>query len=310
MQQHLFSFLSANGKTPLHVMGFVPEEGIRGIVQIAHGMKEYMGRYKGFMQALCKAGYAVYGHDHLGHGLSADPKDLGFFDEEKGLQYLVEDMHALTRLLKEKHPGLPLVLMGHSMGSMLAECYVSSYGEELAGLILMGSLGPMKFGRISLMIANREVKKQGPRGYSDLLEKAAFGSYNKAIKDPASPNSWLSVNEKNVERYDKDPLCTYRFTASAFRDLVKMNLHHTDKGWPDTLPMDLPVLFISGEDDPCGDYGKGVVTMFTRLQARGMKKVTLALYPGLRHEILHESAGKKVTADIRNWLKNSLPKGE
>lgn len=277
----------------------------KGVIQIVHGMCEYMGRYDAFAGYLAERGWVICGEDHLGHGRTAAQTERGHFsDDGLGAEYLLADVHNLTRKMKERYAGVPYFLFGHSMGSLIARRYVTRFGGELSGFLCCGTLGPMSLPGAVRRIAAREIEKKGRRAPAELLTRLAFGSYNKKIPGAVSPNAWLTRVEEVQQSYDADPLCTFRFTNGAFADLIGMLAEVSRKDWAARVPKNLPIWLLSGEEDPCGDYGKGVKKVASRLRRAGVTEVTLTLYPGARHEILNEIDREKTYRDIEAWCAN------
>ncbi len=302
------NFNSTNGKDHL-VYGYIlPQDGpVRGIVQISHGMAEHFGRYTDFARYLAGEGIAVYGHDHLGHGLSADTdRDLGYFGET-GPDVLAEDLHEMTRIIKSAHPGVPLFLFGHSMGSLVARAYIARYGQQIDGVVLSGSPYKNPAASLGIFLAQTLAKLKGKRHRSPMLERLAFGSYNKRIKNVISPHDWLSRDRDMVARYDQDPLCGFNFTLWGYRDLFTLLRQVSAKSWTEGIRTDLPVLLLSGDGDPVGGYGKVLPFLEHALLDHGLTDVTVQCYPGGRHEMLNETNRAQVYADILHWLKERLP---
>lgn len=283
-----------------------PSEGEpRGIVQLVHGMAEYMERYDGFARFLSQNGFVVYGNDHIGHGKSAEKGTLGFMGEEQGWRYMLGDIRNVGKMADEENPGLPRIMLGHSMGTMLARIYIAKHGRELAGCVLTGLVQKQKMQSISEFMCNREIKKLGPKGVSDFMVKMAFGKYNARIPDAKSPNSWLSTDDAVVEAYDKDPLCGFPFTVSGFRDMLSMSRIIFARDYYEKIPKDLPIMIAVGTEDPCGGYGKGA-----REEARKMKDagadVIYKEYSEMRHEILNEKKKAAVYDDILAFMNTTL----
>jgi len=302
-------FNSANGRDRVHGWVYAPSDlEPVALVQLSHGMCEYIGRYRWFMEALCSMGFVVFGNDHIGHGESSSPEDYGFFAEKQGYRCLVSDLHRMSTIVRERYPGLPLVLFGHSMGSFVARLYAARYGQELSGLILCGTGGPNPLTSAGIALASLVAKTQGPRTRSQKINDMAFGSYNRRFQPQRSNYDWLTRDESIVRAYEADPRCTFCFTASAFRDLFTLSQEANSRQWFRSLPKDLPVLLISGDMDPVGDYGKGVQTVLDRLLQAGMEDVSMTLYPQARHELLNELNREEVLSDLRQWLSQKLAK--
>ncbi|MEH7385605.1 lysophospholipase [Bacillus sp. JJ1521] len=276
----------------------------KGIVQIAHGMAEHIERYDLFAKALIKEGFIVYGNDHRGHGKTGtNSKLMGFFAEENGFEQVVKDMLQLTDIINKDHPNIPFFLFGHSMGSFLSRRYIQTHGDQLAGVILSGTGGDPGFiGKVGIGIAKFEMKRNGKKTKSPLMNKLTFGSYNKGFSPNRTEFDWLSRDDKEVDKYIHDPLCGGVFTAGFFYDLVggvaKVNLHSSNEN----IPKGLPMYFMAGDKDPVGNYSKGVLQAADMYKKTGIKDVTVQLYENSRHEILNELNKEEVFKDIINWL--------
>ena len=298
------TFLSSDGVTAVSCYFYEPlEQEPAGIVQISHGMCEYLERYEDFADYLCGQGFAVCGNDHLGHGrTAAREEDLGFFGESGGADFLVKDLEKMTVLAKQRHPGLPYFLFGHSMGSFIARMYLTQYAQELTGAVLCGTTGGNPMAGMGAFLAGRTASAKGPRHRSAALTKMAFGSYNKRFDSPKSANAWISRDAGVVGKYDQDPLCTFTFTAAAYHELFMLVRRVSAPEWAPAVPRDLPVLLIAGEDDPVGDYGAGVRRVAERLIEAELRDVSCRLYPGCRHEVLNELNRSEVYRDVCRWL--------
>ena len=302
-----FRFLSSDGKTQLHACLWIPDEKIkfRGVLQIAHGVAEHIGRYDDFARYLNQQGIVVAGHDHLGHGQSLPEGGIPvYFGEENGWTHAVDDIHGLHEILAKRFKRLPHLIMGHSMGSFLTRTYLIRYPGEKKVAIIMGTgwqPGYMLTG--GSLIAKRFYYKNGGSSTSDFVTALAFGGYNRAFAPNRTGCDWLSADPENVDRYIADPLCGADATVGLFRDMlggIRFNQKPANLKKMDTS---MPVLFIAGEDDPVGAMGKGVKRSCAAFQKAGMQDVTLKLYPGLRHEILNEKPMQQtVYADIHDWL--------
>ena len=296
---------SASGEIVTYYM-YVPEtESVRGIVQIVHGMSEYVERYEPFIEYLLDARYIVCGEDHLGHGKSVKSEDdLGYIPGKDGWTNIVKDMHTLTVRMKQLHPGLPYFMIGHSMGSFLARIYMTKYGKELDGVIISGTAAgdAGMYTLVGLGLVKLVEVFKGRHYISPMLAKVMFGGYNEKIHDDSSPFAWLSVNKANVEKYEADPLCGFPFTTSGTENLIRMLRYIGTESWPKQVPADMPILIISGDQDPVGDMGKGPKIVADKLKAAGVQDAELKLYEGDRHEILNENDKAIVWDDCLTWL--------
>ncbi len=298
-----FSFLSSNGKTELAAY-MTETEQPRAMVQISHGMCEYFLRYEGFAEHLAKEGFLVFGHDHLGHGNSAPTKeDLGFTAEKGGADCLVADVFALSQSMKAKHPNLPLILFGHSMGSFIARRVLSLHGEHYTAAVICGTGGPETPAGAGKALASLMMALRGERYRSKMLKSIAFSGYLKKFEKGCDPSAWLTRDEQIVAAYNADPFCTYTFTLRAYHDLFTLVQAVSRKDWAPSIPKELPLLVVSGEEDPVGGWGKGVRAVHKRLETAGVKDLTLCLYPKMRHEILNEIDHEQVWSDLTEWMK-------
>ncbi len=286
-----------------------PVDNPVGVVQIAHGMAEYVDRYDHFARALNEEGYAVYGNDHRGHGRTAGNEDnTGYFADEDGWHRVVQDMYEVSTMIRNDHPGLPLFLFGHSMGSFLSRNYIALHGQDLQGVVLSGTGGdPGLVGKIGAWIAKREKRKKGARARSPRLDKLSFGAFNKAFEPTRTDFDWLSRDPEQVDRYVQDPYCGFVCTAGFFVDLMEgLTLIHR-KDTIQAIPQELPILFASGSMDPVGQQTKKVRQVAQSYRDAGVRDVQEKYYEGGRHEILNEINRDQVAADIIQWMKNHMP---
>lgn len=300
-----FTFVSGDGtETFVHRWLPVRDGRIRGAVQIAHGMAEHAGRYAQCAGALADAGYAVYANDHRGHGRTAGAaENLGHFADRNGWEMVVEDMRRLGCTIAAEHPGLPVFLFGHSMGSFLARSYIVRHGKGVRGVILSGTGGdPGLPGRLGIMLARWEIRIRGVRAKSPLLTKLTFGRFNAPFRPNRTPYDWLSGDEAAVDRYLADPLCGSICSATFFRDLLGGIRALSKAEATRTVPADLPVLLFSGERDPVGKGGRGVGKVYRTYRNAGVRDVTLKVYQGGRHEMLNEINREEVYRDLIGWL--------
>ena len=302
------SFLSADGKTSVAAyFWYAPDVAPRAILQLSHGMCEYIERYDAWARRFAEAGYVFCGNDHLGHGNTArGAKDLGYMAKRGGADLLVEDVHQMTLLAKEKFPDLPVVLYGHSMGSFVARRYLTRYGEELAAALVSGTAGPGQPTGLGKKMAHAVGAVRGDHYRSRFLTAMAFGSYNKKFGKEKSLFSWLTRDEAVRGKYGEDPFCTFVFTTAGYDTLFSLLGTVSDKKWAQSVPKELPVLLFSGDMDPVGNYGKGVKKVYERLIAAGCN-ARLKLYEGGRHEMHNEINRDEVFADLIAYLEEILP---
>lgn len=283
-----------------------PEGEIKGVVQISHGMAEHKERYYDFMKYLAMQGYVTVINDHRGHGGSVKNKeDLGYF-YDKTSNYIVEDLYQITTFIKEKYPDKKIILFGHSMGSMVVRKYIKKYDKQINSLIVCGSPSKNPFIGLALIVVNILKIFKGEFYRSPLIQKLAFGSYNKKIKNPISENAWICANEETVKKYDKDDLCGFIFTLNGFKNLFSLMKDIYDKkGWK-IANKELPIFFIAGQEDPVILGIKQWLKAQEFLKSRGYKNVSGKLYKNMRHEILNEKNNKQVFEDIKQWIDKKI----
>ena len=303
MKKNEFRFPSSSGTVDIRSMEYVPEGKIIAVLQIAHGMVEFIDRYENFAAFLASKGILVVGNDHIGHGGSVkSEEDWGYFGEN-GNRILLDDMHELTRLTKEKYPNLPYFLLGHSMGSFYARQYLGEFGNELDGAIIMGTgLEPLFVVKGGMFLCKLIALFKGWRYRSNFVNQVAFGSYGKKFEPLRTRTDWLSKDEALVDWYINEPRCSFLFTLNAYYSMFEGIARLHDKKLLEKVPKDLPIFFVSGEDDPVGSFGKEVVYSVETLKEVGVKNIDLKLYPNDRHEILNETDKETVYADLYEWL--------
>ena len=302
-----FYFTSTSGTTKIHAVRYLPDGEIKAILQIAHGMVEYIERYEAFALFLASKGFLVTGNDHLGHGKSINSKDdWGYFAKEDGNRAILCDMYQLTQITKERYPGVPYFLLGHSMGSFYTRQYLCTFGNELQGAIIMGTgCQPLALIQTGRLLTKMISLFKGWNYRSDFINNMAFGSYNKHFQPARTTKDWLTKDTAIVDKYVADECCNFIFTLNAYYNMFTGISRLYNKKLLSDMPKELPVFFVAGEDDPVGDYGKGVRKAVTMFQEIGMKHVSLKLYPTDRHEILNETDREQVYEDLYSWL-NSL----
>lgn len=301
-------FDSRDGINKIHAVRWIPEREPKAVLQIVHGMAEYVGRYDEFAVMMAERGFLVVGEDHLGHGLSV-PEDgaFGYFCENDPATVVVRDVHRLKKLTQQEYPGLPYFIMGHSMGSFITRNYLCKYGTGIDGAIIMGT-GMQKKALVSSAKKMAAVQKiiHGSSYVSTVLDKAAFGLYNKKIENPKTDFDWLSKDEKKVEEYINDPFCGFTFTVNGFQTLFELIWRLYKQENLEKMPKELPVMFASGTDDPVGDYFEGVERAIESFKEVGMQDITVKKYETGRHELLNEPEWKEIAEDIYSWLSEKL----
>ena len=302
--QKELSFDSCAGEERIFAREIAPAGGkVRGVLQIAHGMAEHSQLYLPFADWLAREGFAVAINDHLGHGRSVSKGGAFGYFGPGGAQNLVRDMRKLAFLVREEYPDAPYFLMGHSMGSFLARSYAAQFGGELAGAVFMGTCGPQNRAVMAAerRLADKLVDKLGPKAHHPLFARLSTGRFNKAFAPNRTASDWVTRDVQEVDRYVADPLCGFDLTVSGYRDVVYLQSEVTSEQWLRRVPKSLPILLISGDQDPLGDFGKGVRRLSSRLEATGHQVKTI-LYPGARHALITETNRSEVFRDILAFL--------
>lgn len=283
-------------------------ESPKAVLQLCHGMVEHKERYIPVMEYLAENGVTSFLHDMRGHGKSIkDPEDIGYF--YAGDKYAcIEDLKTINEHIHETCPDLPVFLLGHSMGSLEVRAYLKKYDSTIDGLIVTGCPSPVSGAAAGSLLVKVLSLIKGQRYRSNFLNKMVLGAYNAPFTgEGPSEHNWLTKDRENVAAYDVDPLCGFTFTTNGFSVLMEMmKTNYTDKGWNCTRP-DLPIIFLSGEDDPCRGDRKAFRRAINFLKRAGYNKVDYKLYPGLRHEILKEQSAPYVKEDVLGFIINHLP---
>ncbi len=304
VQYREFKFYSDADKLEIQAMSVAPEGKIVGVVQILHGMCEHKERYYDFMKYLAERGYLCVIHDHRGHGGSVvTDADLGYF-YDAGYMGLVEDAHQVTELIRALAPNVPFVLIGHSMGSLVARCYLKKYDDEIDKVVLLGSPSMRKGTRIGNRIVRILSGIKGCRKHSKIMDYfMVHSSYEKRFKKEKLPNAWINSDKNMVKKYNADRYCHFTFTLDGYENLIHLLQEtYNPEGYEMHNP-ELPIKFFSGKDDPCAispsDFGKSIHFM----KELGYTNVLGAMYKGMRHEILNEKGKKRVYQDIYDFIK-------
>jgi len=280
---------------------WLPEGKPKAIVQLVHGMAEHIDRYDAPARAFSDAGYLVVGHTHLGHGPRADLK--GYFAKKNGWQCLIDDVHTLRQRTEKHYPGLPYILLGHSMGSFVARCYVQQYAQGMNGLILSGTgyfAKPIVIG--GLTAANLVCLLGGAKKPSPFINQLAFSSSNKPFAPNRTDFDWLTRVDEEVDKYIADPCCGFLFTGSGYRDMFRglnrlTNLKNLQK-----IPKELPIMLLSGDQDPVGGMGEGVKKVAQEFVAAGVRNTVFRLHAKDRHEVFNEEDRLEAYAEVIQWM--------
>ncbi len=296
------AFPSSDGAHQCHACLWLPDRGEpRAVVQLVHGICEYVQRYEPFAVFLTQHGFAVTGSDHLGHGKTASgPEEYGYFDD---WFYLVRDVHTLRMSIGEDLPGLPYFLLGHSMGSFVARTYLIDYPGTLTGCILSGT-GQESPATVAL---GKWLTGLGdPRKVNKLFYALSIGAYNRKFSPTRTSADWISRSEETVDAYLRDPLCTFQTTAGMNHAMMEGLQYVADPENLAKMDKDTPIYFMSGDRDPVGAMGKGVRKVEGCFRDAGVRDVTVKLYPGGRHEMLNEINRDEVFADTLAWLEGHI----
>ncbi len=301
------SWYDSKGAGKIHACRWSPEGEPKAIVQIVHGIAEFVERYENFANFLTAQGFLVVAEDHMGHGQSINGDGIrGYF--HGGWFTAVEDTMELLRQTQQEYPSIPYVLFGHSMGSFMARTILCKYPDSgIQAAILCGTGWQPAFAMPALVKAVDVVcKKTGETEPNETLQKLIFGSYNNKVEHPRTSYDWLTRDAKIVDTYIADSLCGFTVSCGLLRDMMQGISFIEQPKNLEAMRKDLPVFFIAGGDDPVGSYGKGVRQAVKAFQKAGMRDVSCKIYPLGRHEILNEINRKEVYGDVHQWLMSKL----
>ena len=313
-----FTYPSADGKSQINAKLWTkpafgtpdapgPEKPT-AIIQIVHGMAEYIDRYDEMARWYVKRGFVVCAEDHIGHGkTAANAAEFGHMPIKGGKDILIADVNRLRAQVSKCYPCVPYVMYGHSMGSFIVRAYIARYGQGLAAAVLSGTgnvaAGLSKAGRgLSRFLG----KIRGERFRSKTIDGMGAGGYGKQIKDARTQLDWLSTDERVVDAYIADPLCGFMFTVGGYATLLDLTAEVVTLECASKVPKDLPCLFVAGDGDPVGDFGKGVRAAAQLLRDAGVQHVDDKIYEGMRHEIHNEFGREQVFDDVATWLEGVL----
>lgn len=299
-----FYYDSADKKTKIHAIMWVPKVEIKAVLQVTHGMLEHIDRYNEFANALAAKGILVAGNDHLGHGSSLlTENDRGFFSECEGNKVVIEDIHKLMELIKKQHGDVPYFLLGHSMGSFLIRQYITIYNRGIDGAIIVGTgHQPYALLKSGLLITKFIAAFKGWRYRSKFVNNLAIGNNNRHFEPSRTNVDWLSKDEIIVDAYKNDKRINFIFTLNSYYNMFKGMIYLYDNNNLKKMPKELPIIFLSGEQDPVGNFGKDVVKLHNNFKNLGMRDVSFKLYKDDRHEIINELDRETVYKDIENWI--------
>jgi alpha-beta hydrolase superfamily lysophospholipase len=300
--------LAAHDGTPLFVRAFLPDQAPRAALQLAHGMAEHSARYARLARTLTDRGIAVYADDHRGHGHTAPNREaLGHFADNDGWNKVIDDQSLITEEIKSRHPGIPVFLFGHSMGSYIARAVAIRHGDAYQALILSGTSHDRPAVYKSLrLIVSAERLRLGKHGRSALLKKLTFDAFNDRIENPRTTCDWLSRDPAEVDKYIADPFCGFACTNQLWWDLLGGLADICTPELIANMPRKLPIYVMAGEKDPVNSGLAGIRKLRKALETAGMQSVTVRIYQGARHELSNETNREEVTRDLLEWLEAQL----
>lgn len=299
------TFPSSDGKSTVFAEVYLPKDNKspRGIIQLSHGMIDYVTRYGELAEFLCGRGFIFAGNHHLGHGKTAScDEDFGYFAERDGIEYLIGDLHKMNGYLKKTYPGIPVYMLGHSMGSFLARIYAERYPESISGVALQGTAGPHLFTWLGKLLVRAKMKTRGDRYRSKTVDRLAFRHYNMRFPKHEGRNAWITRNVKLLDKKCEDKYSSFIFTLSGYHDLFHMLDMCNCREHYKSYPKNMPTYIASGGMDPVGEFGRGPGYVFRRLKKEGCREVEIKIYEGARHELFNETNREEVFCDLAKWL--------
>ncbi len=306
------TYKSRDRQTMLHAIRWIPEGEPKAILQIIHGMQEYIDRYEEFANYLAERGIIVIGNDHLGHGGSVGTRGTyGYFCKNDPATVLVRDAHRLKKMTQEDYPGIPCFILGHSFGSFVAREYITRYGTGIRGAIIQGTAfmpaGTVK--SLNGLVSFLQVL-MGEKYRSSMVNNMAFKGYLKKIPNPRTQFDWLSHNEASIDKYIADPACNFVFTLNGFKTMAELLKRIQDMDKMEDIPKKLPILITGGKEDPVGNYGEALDRLYD-IYKNGLKieNVELKVYDEMRHELQQEIGREKVYEDQYGWLMKVIESG-
>lgn len=286
----------------LHTVLWTTSKKPSGIVLIVHGLAEHSERYNHVAGFLNSNNYHVIAYDHRGHG-KTDPEQLGFIDHQDGFHLMVKNLHDVYHHVNEEYPTLPIIILGHSMGSFITQRFMQLYTVDPAAIIYSGSNGkPPATLRAGMLISSLLSKIFGKQTKSPFIDKLSFGVYNSHFKPNRTDYDWLSRDTAMVDLYFDDPFCGFICSNSFYYQLFKgIKDIHSHPNFADHNP-DIPILILSGDQDPVSNMGKGIKNLERILKRSGVRDITTHLYPEGRHEMLNEINRDEVFEDLLQWI--------
>ncbi len=306
MSAEKFYYLSSDGKTEIHAVKWLPKHAVKAVLQISHGMLEHIERYDDFASFMAERGVLVVGNDHLGHGSSVfDEGCRGYFGED-GNEYLIEDMKKLMNIIKDEYT-VPYFILGHSMGSFLVRQFITLYGGQLSGAVIVGTGQQPKLLVCSGIAISRMIAAfRGWNYRSAFVDYLAVGSNNNMFKPARTEFDWLTRDAEIVDAYISDKRIRFVFTLNAFYHMFRSILRMNEQEKINSIPKELPLIFLSGEKDPVGNSGKGVYKASDIYRQAGIRNISVKLYKEDRHEILNELDREQIYTEISDWIESIL----
>lgn len=306
MKRSSFTLAGSHDIT-VHVVVWFPDGEPKAVLQIVHGVSEHIERYNHVARFFTEQGFAVVGHDHPGHGQS-EPEHPGHINAPDPFQVMTDTLGSVIHYIQETFSGIPHIILGHSMGSFILQRYLQLHSLDVTAIIYSGSNGkPPATLPAGRALASWIQKVRGADSRSGLLFNLIFGSYNRRFRPNRTALDWLSRDPVMVDLYIDDTrcgfICSTSFYRSLFRGLYTLHTHHPFVG----INPDLPILILSGTDDPVSKMGKGIRNLERKLRTSGASDLTVKLYPGGRHEMLNESNRDEVMNDLLAWINSRLP---
>jgi alpha-beta hydrolase superfamily lysophospholipase len=301
--QSNFTLTAADG-TELFVRCWIPDKPAKSVVQIAHGLAEHGARYGRLAAVLNEHGYAVYANDLRGHGKTAKtPEDLGYFAERDGWRKCLDDLWFVHQRIAADHPRLPIILLGHSMGSTMARQFIMEHGDALAGAVLSGPSGqPTAMAALGRAITRLERLRLGPRGHSRIINNMTFDGFNKAFAPARTSFDWLSRDPGEVDKYVADPFCGFPASVQLWVEMLDAWKKISSPASCRRVPKNLPLYVIAGQRDPVSGAARQIEPMIAAYRTAGLERIECRIYPEARHELFNETNRDEVTRDLIAWL--------
>lgn len=302
------TFSSSDNIHKIHAVWWTSDKEPVAVLQIVHGMTEFIERYDEFARYMTDKGIVVVGHDHLGHGKSVNnSSEWGYFSKDNSDKNVIMDIHRLMKITKKKYPDVPYYVLGHSMGSFFVRRYACHYSEEIDGIIVMGTAQlPSILRMAGKIILSINSAVYGDNHRSNFTDMVMFGNYNNRVESPRTVYDWLTKDEKIVDNFIKEPACTFKFTNNGFKTMIKTLDFVQNQRNVDKIRKDMAVLVAAGDADPVGNYGKGVKKAYNMYKKAGVSDITLKMFEGDRHELINEIDRMDVYDFIYEWIKNRI----